>query len=111
MTDLVLLTNINVLDKLVKIITSNKKKNYVIVSDSDYMKTISRTHIVRSENVKIVVFKKHFMLEEKVVKLLTDVKPDRIIDCDPLNKLIYIKKYISSLKVDKINCVEFINSE
>lgn len=49
------------------------------------------------------------MLEEVVVKLIVNSKPDTIVDCDNGGELFISKNFVKNLFVKKINCNEYIN--
>lgn len=114
MNILIILTNDNLFNKLKQIeniVSNNVDKKYFIVTKRIYVESICRFLKTKFRNIDVFVIDNKPLIEERIVKLIVDTKPDIIIDCDPGNELFIFKNFVKNLLVEKIQCSEFLNRE
>lgn len=111
MTDLILLTNSDYLNEIIKVLSRRSSKKYIIVTSRERVKSLIILFKKRLSNIDIYVLENKPLVEERIVKLIVDTKPDTIVDCDSSNELFYLKNFIKNMFVNKINCIDYLSTE
>lgn len=99
-----------ILNRLVKKVLSDNTITCIVVSNRFLARIIGKTlsgKNTESLNTRIYVFK-HNYPEENALKLLIHNSPDKVIDCDPYDKLVFLKKLVQVSHIDKVECEEFL---
>lgn len=80
---------------------------YILVREDDSKALYREFNKLLKINHKVVVLDDRDA-EVKSLKILVDIEPDIIIDCDRVDKLIVFKRLLKSTMLRKLNCYDLI---
>ncbi|OYT38742.1 MAG: hypothetical protein B6U89_05305 [Desulfurococcales archaeon ex4484_58] len=102
---MVLLTDKRSINTIIdKISRKDKDEQYIIVTDYDVVREVGRSVYRQfNKNVEIYIFKNNYP-EENALKIMIHNYPDKVLDCDPLNKLYYLKELMKNTLIDMVPC-------
>ncbi len=91
---------------IVNYVVMNDDEEFIVVTTLKLARVLGKL-IGRLKHVEIYVFKENYP-EENALKLIIHNIPDQVIDCDPNNRLFYVKKLIEASHVKGLNCRDIV---
>ncbi len=91
MKTMILLSDKELIEQVNRVL-ENRDEEYILVVTRNIVSSLRKLR--RKKDIKIYLFKQDFS-EEFSLKIFIHSSPDKILDCDPSNKLNALKKLIS----------------
>ncbi|RLG79828.1 MAG: hypothetical protein DRO13_05195 [Thermoprotei archaeon] len=102
---LIVLGDVSHVSLVIEYIAMARGEEYTIVTHSELVGPIGREigRAKQAKHVKLVVFN-YTRPEESALRLFVEASPDVVVDCDPYDKLRYLKNIVKASSMEVVEC-------